>query len=183
MLHWLLRPNSQRTWRAMKGSWPILIYCEAICLERLRKISEIFQNNRSSVGNVNPGPPKHETAGPKLERDVRWCQVSLSIPDWTQLQFPDVPEATNSIWKRKFIFSLALQLLVLFSDWIVQVYCVWREGRTHREKVYSNKYLPQYKLTAEIEACSNLRRINSNKIYVFAHRVNTVRTNNRKLQL
>jgi len=64
----------------MKGSCPILIYCEAICLERLRKISEIFQNNRSSGGNINSGPPKNETAWPKLDRDVRWCQALLSIP-------------------------------------------------------------------------------------------------------
>lgn len=47
---------------------------------RTEKISEIFQNNRSSGGNINPGPPKHETARPKLDGDVRWCQDSLSIP-------------------------------------------------------------------------------------------------------
>jgi len=83
MISWLLRLNSQRTWCAMKGFWPNLIYCEAICPERLRKISEIFQDNGSSSVNINSGPPKHKTAEPKLDRDVRWCQASLSMPYWT----------------------------------------------------------------------------------------------------
>jgi len=52
-----------------------------------------------------------------------------------------------------------------------------------REKVYSIKFLPQYKVSAEIEAFSTLRRTNCNKIYVFTSHANTVRRNNRKLKL
>lgn len=63
----------------MKGFWIILICCEAIFLERVRKNSEFFQNNRSSGRNINPGPPIYEEKGP-LDCDVRWCQTLLSVP-------------------------------------------------------------------------------------------------------
>ena len=36
---------------------------------------------------------------------------------------------------KTFVIGPALQLLILFSDSIVQVYCVWREGQAYQEKV------------------------------------------------
>ena len=85
----------------MKGSWPILIYCAAIRLERLRNILEISQNNRSYGGNINPGPPKYEIAGPQLDRDVRWCQYSLTMHNFSSLKYLNRQTASDLKKKKK----------------------------------------------------------------------------------